>query len=101
MEKHKPHYPLDAIKAEVIRLGMVCFTHSAIKGASLLGLSEAEAVSVVLGLEQRMFFKSMTTHSDNRVWQDVYHTICPNGLSAYIKLTLRVSGSVVIQFKEK
>ncbi|GHU30297.1 hypothetical protein AGMMS50256_16950 [Betaproteobacteria bacterium] len=35
-----------------------------------------------------------------RVWQDVYHAPCPNGKTAYIRLTLR-DGAVVIQFKEK
>ena len=45
-------------------------------------------------------YKSMTTHADHRVWQDVYHAHCPNGKTAYIKVTLR-DGTVVIQFKEK
>jgi motility quorum-sensing regulator/GCU-specific mRNA interferase toxin len=42
----------------------------------------------------------MTTDADNKVWQDVYHAPCPNGFMAYIKLTLREDGVVVIQFKE-
>jgi len=46
-----------------------------------------------------MFYKSMTTYADHRVWQDVYHAPCPNGKMAYIKLTLQ-DGAVVIQFKE-
>ena len=32
---------------------------------------------------------------------DVYHCAVPNGKVAYIKVTLRVDGSIVIQFKEK
>lgn len=55
---------------------------------------------MVLGLRRALLFKSMTTHSDSRVWQDVYHAPCPNGKMAYIKVTLR-AGSVVIQFKER
>ncbi len=47
-----------------------------------------------------MLYKSMTTHADHRVWQDVYHAPCPNGKTAHIKVTLR-DGTVVIQFKEK
>jgi motility quorum-sensing regulator/GCU-specific mRNA interferase toxin len=46
-----------------------------------------------------MLFKSMTTNRDHRVWQDVYHAPCPNGKTAYIKLTIQ-AGAVVIQFKE-
>ncbi len=51
-------------------------------------------------LWKRMLHKSMTTNADHRVWQDVYHAPCPNGKTAYIKLTLQ-DGAVVIQFKEK
>ncbi|MGW8160341.1 MAG: type II toxin-antitoxin system MqsR family toxin [Desulfoprunum sp.] len=47
-----------------------------------------------------MFYKSMTTIHDATLWQDVYHAPCPNGKTAYIKVTLR-EGAVVIQFKEK
>ncbi|WP_424255261.1 type II toxin-antitoxin system MqsR family toxin [Desulfoprunum sp.] len=44
-----------------------------------------------------MFYKSMTTIHDATLWQDVYHAPCPNGKTAYIKVTLR-EGAVVIQF---
>jgi len=54
----------------------------------------------IAGLTPALFFKSMTSHLDHRVWQDVYHAPCPNGKTAYIKLTLQ-AGSVVIQFKER
>ena len=47
------------------------------------------------------FFKSMTTHVSSRVWQDVYYVNTPNCKVAYVKVTLRTDGSVVIQFKEK
>jgi motility quorum-sensing regulator/GCU-specific mRNA interferase toxin len=101
MEKHVPHYPLDAIKAEIKARGKESFTYAAAKGYRLLGLNNAQALEVVTGLERAMFFKSMTTIADHRVWQDVYHALCPNGRMAYIKFTLRTDGAVVIQFKEK
>jgi len=47
-----------------------------------------------------MLFKSMATHASSQVWQDVYHAPCPNGKTAYIKVTIQ-SGATVIQFKEK
>lgn len=56
--------------------------------------------AVIASLSRSMLFKSMTTHADHRVWQDVYHAPCPNGKTAYIKLTMQ-DGAVVIQFKEK
>lgn len=65
-----------------------------------MGLTGEEAVGVVLTLSRAMFYKSMTTLADHTLWQDVYHAPCPNGLTAYIKVTMR-EGAVVIQFKEK
>jgi motility quorum-sensing regulator/GCU-specific mRNA interferase toxin len=100
MEKLKAHYSLQEIQAIVSRDGSRAFTLTAQRGVESLGLSRAEAVGVVLALTAAMLYKSMTTHADNKVWQDVYHAPCPNGKIAYIKLTVR-DGAVVIQFKEK
>ena len=100
MEKHSAHYKLEDIKAQVLARGVACFTRTAQVGAALLGLTAAEALAVVLGLEKNMLYKSMTTHADHTVWQDVYRAPCPNGRAAYIKVTLRTDGAVVIQFKE-
>jgi motility quorum-sensing regulator/GCU-specific mRNA interferase toxin len=99
VEKNTPHYKLEAIKAVVFKYGMDTFTATAWRGAQQMGMSDAEAVAVVLALQPRQFYKSMTTYADHRVWQDVYHALCPNGRMAYIKLTLQ-DGVVVIQFKE-
>ena len=100
MEKPTPHYNLKVIKTQVMQHGILVFTATARQGASALGLSELDAVGVVLNLQRSQFFKSMTTHADHRVWQDVYHALCANGKIAYIKLTLQ-DGALVIQFKEK
>jgi motility quorum-sensing regulator/GCU-specific mRNA interferase toxin len=100
MEKQTAHYDLAAIKVKIMSDGIFTFTALARKGVDALGLSEAEAVGVLLSLQRGQLFKSMTTHADHRVWQDVYHAPCPNGKTAYIKLTLQ-DGALVIQFKEK
>ncbi|MBW2664233.1 MAG: type II toxin-antitoxin system MqsR family toxin [Deltaproteobacteria bacterium] len=42
----------------------------------------------------------MTTHASSQIWQDVYHFETHAGI-AYIKVTLRRDGAIVIQFKEK
>jgi motility quorum-sensing regulator/GCU-specific mRNA interferase toxin len=99
MEKQKPHYALEAIKAIAALRGEDAFTKAAIRGAAVMKVSLAEAVAVVLALEYRQFYKSMTTHANHRVWQDVYHAACPNGRMAYIKVTLQ-HDVAVIQFKE-
>lgn len=100
MEKLKAHYALKEVQVIVLREGSRTFTFTAQRGAENMGLSRVEAVGVVLALTSAMFYKSMATHADNTVWQDWYHAPCPNGKTAYIKLTVQ-DGAVVIQFKEK
>jgi motility quorum-sensing regulator/GCU-specific mRNA interferase toxin len=95
MEKLKAHYSLKEIQVMVAREGSRSFTFAARRGAESMGLSRIEAVDVVLALSSSMLYKSMTTNSDNKVWQDVYHAPCPNGKIAYIKLTIQ-DGAVVI-----
>lgn len=100
MEKNRAHYPLSQVKEAVSSRGVAAFTFTAQDGAAAMNLSPDQAMRVVLGLHRSMLYKSMTTHADHQVWQDVYHAPCPNGKTAYIKVTLR-DGAVVIQFKEK
>jgi motility quorum-sensing regulator/GCU-specific mRNA interferase toxin len=101
MEKRKAHYPLQTIKERLAHLGADAFTRTALRGVADMGLSIAEGIDVILGLSSAMLHKSMTTNADHQVWQDVYHAHCPNGKTAYIKLTLREDGALVIQFKEQ
>ena len=42
-------------------------------------------VCIVAALTTRDFYKSMTTHADHRVWQDVYRPVTPAG-EVYLKL---------------
>jgi len=100
MEKRAAHYDLESVKTAVRQRGINGFTATAQSNARLMALNEVMALAVVLGLQRGMLFKSMTTHTDSRVWQDVYHAPCQNGKTAYIKLTMQ-AGAVVIQFKEK
>lgn len=100
MEKNKAHYDLSLVKALVMKSHMDAFTRTAIRGMDAMGLSEAEGLAVVLDLRPDMLLKSMTTHADHRLWQDVYHAPCPNGKIAYIKVTVQ-AGATIIQFKEK
>ena len=49
-----------------------------------------------------MFYKSMTTHADHRVWQDVYHVPVENGPTLYVKFQANiVTEFAVMSFKEK
>ena len=101
MEKKTPHYNLQCIQSDVIRLGAVAFTKSALDGGRSLGLTLAQMQRVIASLERRALHKSMATHADHKVWQDVYYAQA-YGLFIYIKVTYRPGGGPpVIAFKEK
>lgn len=99
MEKRKAHYELRAIIALVREKKAAVFTRTAIDGGRRMDLTVADMIDVICELNARCLYKSMTTHNDNTVWQDVYHADTPGG-RAYIKFTLRTDGALVIQFKE-
>ena len=100
MEKPTPHYDLAAIQAQVARLGAAAFTKTALDGGRDMGLTSREMLAVIAALTRRSFYKSMTTHADHRIWQDVYYSPTPVDQEAYIKITMR-DAAPVIQFKEK
>lgn len=101
MEKKTPHYNLQSIQADVQRLGAVAFTKTALDGGRMMGMTLARMQRVIASLERGALYKSMSTHADHKVWQDVYHTYA-YGLFIYIKVTYRPGGGPpVIAFKEK
>ena len=53
---------------------------------------------VVLALTPADFYKSMTTHADRRVWQDVYRPMTVAG-EIYLKLTV-IDDVLIVSFKE-
>ena len=101
MEKGKPHYSLEDIQKKVRSDGADTFTKTAIENSKEMGLTLEQAIEVVCSMPPSCFYKSMTTHASNKIWQDVYHPPTPIGKTAYVKLTLRDEGSIVIQFKDK
>lgn len=84
MEKSVPHYRLRDIQAQMIDVASLRLTHTAQLGIRSLGMRNVDALAVVQGLSRRNFYKSMTTHADHRVWQDVYHAEW-EGLDIYVK----------------
>lgn len=95
-----PTCSLSAVQRAVGKLGMSAFTRTAIDNGFAMGLSAQDLIDCVCNMTRQCFYKSMTTHLSNKVWQDVYHAPTPVGV-AYVKLTLRQDGAIVIQFKEK
>lgn len=96
MEKRRPHCTLVAVKA-LVASGKVRATLSALEGAATLDMDFAGIVSVVMELQMADFFKSMTTYSDHRLWQDVYRPQTPQG-AVYLKLAV-VDDVLIVSFK--
>jgi motility quorum-sensing regulator/GCU-specific mRNA interferase toxin len=102
MEKRTPHYRLAEVQKMVADPASQPFTVTALRGGLALGFTESEMRQVVLALSRRDFYKSMTTHADHQVWQDVYHGTTEDGVPVYIKITGFTDGQPpVIQFKAK
>ena len=98
MEKRTPHCTLATVKA-LVQAGRVRTTQSARSGASDLGLLLSDMLDVVMALSQADFYKSMTTHADHRVWQDVYRARTTGGDEVYLKLTV-IDDVLIVSFKE-
>lgn len=97
MEKSTPHCKLTVVKA-LIKAGKVRATHSARMGATALGLELSDMLGVVMALTPSDFYKSMTTHADHTVWQDVYRPSTQAG-DVYLKLTV-IDDLLIVSFKE-
>ncbi len=70
MEKRKAHYRLVTVK-RLIGEGRVSFTLTALAGGAAMGLAADEMLGVVSSLTSRNLYKSMTSHTDHKVWHDV------------------------------
>lgn len=97
MEKKTPHCKLSTVKA-LIDAGKVRTTHAARIGANELGLEFSDMLAVVTALTPADFYKSMTTHADHRIWQDVYRPSTQAG-NLYLKLTI-IDDVLIVSFKE-
>jgi motility quorum-sensing regulator/GCU-specific mRNA interferase toxin len=97
VEKRRPHYALSIIKA-FVKQGNVHATVTAAADAKGMGFDFEGMLSVVMALTARDFHKSMTTHADHRIWQDVY---CPSTTvgEVYLKLTV-IDDVLIVSFKE-
>lgn len=97
MEKQTPHCKLSVIK-HLVAERKVRTTKTAREGAAALGFDFDGMLAVVLALAPTDFYKSMTTHSDHRIWQDVYRPKTSTG-EVYLKLTV-IDDVLIVSFKE-
>lgn len=97
MEKPIQHCKLTVVKA-IVESGKVRATYSAMLGATALGLELSDMLAVIMALTPADFYKSMTTHADHTVWQDVYRPSTKAG-DVYLKLTV-IDDVLIVSFKE-
>jgi motility quorum-sensing regulator/GCU-specific mRNA interferase toxin len=82
----------------LIDAGKVRTTHAARVGADALGFDYSGMLAVVLALGPADFYKSMTSHADHAIWQDVYRPSTSAG-DVYLKLTV-IDDVLIVSFKE-
>jgi motility quorum-sensing regulator/GCU-specific mRNA interferase toxin len=98
MERDQPSKSLDEVWGLLLD-GKIRETYTALAGAAALGMSKTDMYDVVRGLTSADFRKSMSSHADDTVWQDVYKPATKFG-RLYVKLI--VSDNVlIVSFKEK
>lgn len=97
MEKRTAHYSLEQAK-RLMAEGHYRITRTAFDGALAMGLDEQDIVRTVCGLTRANLYKSMTTHADHKIWQDVYHPVV-GGIAVYLKITV-LDDVLVVSFKE-
>jgi motility quorum-sensing regulator / GCU-specific mRNA interferase toxin len=102
-EKRRPSHCLDSLKQEFSDEDNLNFTRTALLSAFALGFSRSEIVEVVQTMRNEHFYKSMTSHADHKIWQDVYHVPSEEGV-LYIKFTsdtVTDFNFLMLSFKEK
>jgi len=101
MEKRRPTYDIEAIRLICGSIETLAMTTSALRDATALGFDRSGIAETIVGIDRKMFFKSMTTFADHRIWQDVYH-VPARGLTLYVKFQADViTEFTVMSFKEK
>jgi motility quorum-sensing regulator/GCU-specific mRNA interferase toxin len=98
MEKRSPHYRLAAVQTQMDCVAKMHLTGKAKLCIRECGMTEEEALAVILGLSGRDFHKSMTTNHDHRIWQDVYLPTS-NGMELYVKIQ-QATQYFIVSFKE-
>lgn len=102
MDKKKPTYLLHDIQ-RLAKTGSCTLTITAQRTADALGFSQSEVADVLMILESRDFYKSVSEYHNHQVWQDVYkRTVGDTKL--YIKVKVIKRGGqllLVMSFKEQ
>ncbi|MBQ7197680.1 MAG: type II toxin-antitoxin system MqsR family toxin [Selenomonadaceae bacterium] len=96
MDKFIPTYNLEEFKTSNFKI-----TITASQTAFKLGFDEDDIRELVSTMEDKHFYKSMTSYTNHKIWQDVYHVPYEN-IIIYVKFTQNViSEFTLLSFKEK
>ncbi|MFT7004514.1 MAG: motility quorum-sensing regulator/GCU-specific mRNA interferase toxin [Sulfurimonas sp.] len=98
MSNKTPRYSLESIKT-LISEGDSRITSNAIMDAAIHDMTDEDIKAVIHLLSPNDFYKSMQSHHNELIWQDVYHKLYGE-IVWYIKLQI-VDIAIVISFKEK
>ncbi len=79
MEKRSPHCQLSVVRA--------------LAGGAAIGLEFEQMIGIVMALTPRDFHKSMTTHADHRIWQDVYRPVTEVGFQGAVTMQCPACGA--------
>ena len=101
MEKRKAHYSLEKIKCLIEQNKFIIKGIASQNALQDFGFLHKEILGVIKTLDISDFYKSMTKHDNNKIWQDVYHKKISVKPVAYIKLQILEEKTVIIQFKKK
>lgn len=101
MDKRRPTYDLESFKAAFSTAEALNMTITAANDAAALGFGRSEIVTLLQTMRPLHFYKSMTSHADYKLWQDVYHVPSAVGV-LYVKFTANtVTLFKLLSFKEK
>ena len=96
VDKYTPTYNLESFKQSKFEI-----KQSALLGAAALGFGRAEIHEAISNMTPQHFYKSMTSYSNHKIWQDVYH-VPYKDLLLYIKFTQgTITDFSLLSFKEK
>jgi len=98
VEKRRPHYNLILILNQMKSVKDMNLTVSATQGIRVAGMTRSEALEVVRQLSGANFYKSMTTHQNHKIWQDVYHAKWQEKM-LYVKFQ-QAGEYFIVSFKE-
>lgn len=73
---------------------------TALADAREIGLRLDDIIEVIQSIKTKYFYKSMTSHANHKLWQDVYHVPWQHSI-LYIKFTAgRITRFRLLSFKE-